>query len=178
MSPINPVKICLIALLPILLSACSGQNEELDQWMKDVRKEMRPIDTVVVEPKVYVRYLYQAKDEIQPFDVAKVNNALNRLAARSRSPLTPNPDRRREPLESFPLDTVAMVGILERPNLRQALLRVSSNLYQVKVGNYVGQNYGIVSQITESEVTLKEVVQDAAGEWVERISTLQLQEKR
>jgi len=86
--------------------------------------------------------------------------------------------RRKEPLESYPLDSITMVGILSRPNLRYALLRANGVVYQVKVGNYVGQNFGIVTKISDSEVTLKEVVQDASGEWVERISTLQLQESK
>ncbi len=178
MKPLMRSSKWLVVLMPLLLLGCSNQNEELDQWMKDVRAELRPIDTSVAEPKVYEPFIYAEKGEIHPFDVAKVDNALSKLAARSKSPLTPNPDRRRDPLEAFPLDTIAMVGLLERPNMRSALLRVGGILYQVRVGNYVGQNYGIISQITESEVTLKEVVQDATGEWVERISTLQLQEKK
>jgi len=71
-----------------------------------------------------------------------------------------------------------MVGILERSSQRHALLRTNGVLYPVRVGNYVGQNFGIVRSITDSQVSLREVVQDAAGEWVERVSTLELQEKR
>ena len=49
-------------------------------------------------------------------------------------------------------------------------------LYQVKVGDYLGQNYGRITKITETEVALREIVQDAAGEWIERTGSLQLQE--
>lgn len=164
--------------VPLLLAACGGENVELEEWMKEVRKEMRPVDTSVAEPKTYVPYLYQGKSEIQPFDSTKVTVALAKLAARSRSPLAPNLERRREPLEAFPLDTIAMVGMMESPKIKHALLRVGGLVYQVKVGNYAGQNFGMITRITETEVTLREVVQDAAGEWVERISTLQLQEKK
>ena len=58
-----------------------------------------------------------------------------------------------------------------------ALLTVDKLLYQVQVGAYLGQNYGRVMKIAETEVTLREIVQDAAGEWIERATTLQLQEK-
>lgn len=167
-----------VLLLALLLAGCGGQTQELDQWMAEVRKEMRPIDTSVTEPKRFEPYLYAEKGSLDPFDVAKVNDALSKLAARSRSPLTPNLDRRREPLEAFPLDTIVMVGTLERPKLRQALLRANGVLYTVRVGNYVGQNFGIIRSITDSQVSLREVVQDAAGEWVERVSTLELQEKK
>ena len=85
--------------------------------------------------------------------------------------------RRKEALESFPLDSMAMVGSLTRDNRRYALLRVDNLLYQIKSGDYLGQNFGRVTKISETEITLREVVQDAAGEWIERTSTLQLQEK-
>lgn len=78
----------------------------------------------------------------------------------------------------LPLDTINMVGTLQKPGLSYALLQVDKSVYQVKVGNYVGQNFGIVTRITESEVELKEVVRDAAGEWTERKAKLELQEKQ
>ena len=56
-------------------------------------------------------------------------------------------------------------------------MKVDSLLYQVRPGNYLGQNYGRVTKINETEVTLREIVQDAVGEWIERTATLQLQEK-
>ncbi len=168
----------LVLLVALLLAGCSSENQELEDWMKDVRKDMRPVDTTVSEPKLYVPYLYSGRSEAQPFDPAKVTAALAKQAQRSRSPLSPNLDRRREPLEAFPLDTIAMVGVLETPRLRLGLLRVGGMLYQVKVGNYVGQNYGMITQVSETGVSLKEVVQDATGDWVERISMLQLQERK
>ena len=87
-------------------------------------------------------------------------------------------DRRREPLEAFPLDTIHMVGVLRRPDAVAALLQVDRVVYQARVGNYIGQNFGVITKITEGEVTLKETVQDSSGDWVERITTLQLQESK
>jgi type IV pilus assembly protein PilP len=72
---------------------------------------------------------------------------------------------------------MGMVGSLTREQRRYALLRVDNLLYQVKAGDYLGQNFGRITKITETDITLREVVQDAAGEWIERTSTLQLQEK-
>ena len=86
-------------------------------------------------------------------------------------------NRRREPLEAYPLDGMTMVGSLQRQGRQFALLKVDNLLYQVKLGDYVGQNYGKVTKITETEIALREIVQDAAGEWTERTSSLQLQEK-
>ena len=160
------------------LVACGGSNDELRQWMSDVRKEMRPATPKVNEPKTFEPFLYRDQNDIDPFDPNKVANALKALASKSTSGLAPDLSRRREPLEAYPIDTITMVGTLQRPNLRYALLRADGVVYQVKVGNYVGQNFGLVARIDESEITLKEVVQDAAGEWVERTTTLQLQENK
>jgi len=85
--------------------------------------------------------------------------------------------RRREPLEAYPLDALMMVGSVQRGGAPSALLRADSLLYQVKVGDYIGQNYGRVTRITETEIVLREIVQDTVGEWVERTSTLTLQER-
>jgi len=75
------------------------------------------------------------------------------------------------------LDSLSMVGSVTRDGRAYALLRADNLLYQVRVGEYIGQNYGKVQRITETEVTLREIVQDAIGEWVERTSTLQLQDR-
>ena len=162
----------------VLVAGCGGQSDELRQWMADTRKDMRPITPKVNEPKTFEPFLYKDQGEVDPFDPVKVANALKKLSSKSSSGLAPDLSRRKEPLESFPIDTITMVGTLQRPNLRYALLRADGIVYQVKVGNYVGQNFGIVTKISENEATLKEVVQDAAGEWVERVSTLQLQESK
>jgi type IV pilus assembly protein PilP len=86
-------------------------------------------------------------------------------------------NRRREPLESYPLETLRMVGTLFQGKRVHALVQADKTLHQVKVGNYLGQNFGVVTKISEAEVALKELIQDAGGDWVERASTLQLQEK-
>jgi type IV pilus assembly protein PilP len=167
-----------LAALCATLAACSSSNDELRQWMSDVRKDMRPVTATVNEPKTFEPFLYRDQNDIDPFDPGKVANALKALSAKSSSGLAPDLSRRREALEAYPLDTITMVGTLQRSKLNYALLRADNVVYQVKQGNYVGQNFGIVTRVDENEVTLKEVVQDAAGEWVERTSSLQLQESK
>ena len=90
---------------------------------------------------------------------------------------SPELARRKEPLEAFPLDSMSVVGSIIRAGQPVALIKVDNLLYQVKLGNYLGQNYGRVMKINESEITLREIVQDAVGEWIERIATLELQER-
>jgi type IV pilus assembly protein PilP len=91
--------------------------------------------------------------------------------------VAPELARRKEPLEAFPLDTMTLVGSIIKAGQPVALVKVDSLLYQVKLGNYLGPNYGKVVKITETEVTLREIVQDAVGEWIERAATLALQER-
>ena len=100
---------------------------------------------------------------------------------RSENSSLPQPDlnRRKEALEAFPLESLQMVGTLEQKRVNYALIKTpDKNLYRVKVGNYVGQNFGVISAISDSAVTLKEVIQDSSsGSWTERTSSLQLLEQ-
>ncbi len=92
-----------------------------------------------------------------------------------RSKLAPDLTRRKEPLEAYPLESLNMVGTLEKGKTVYALVRTpDKDVYQVRQGNYLGQNYGVVIGVTDSEIRLKELVQDGAGDWTERSSTLQL----
>ena len=86
-------------------------------------------------------------------------------------------NRRKEPLEAYPLDSMVMVGSITKQGLPHALLRVDSLLYPVKVCDYIGQNYGQIRKISETEIVLRELVQDSGGEMIERPATLQLQER-
>jgi type IV pilus assembly protein PilP len=91
--------------------------------------------------------------------------------------IAPELNRRKQPLEAYPLDTMAMVGSLDRNGQLIALVRVDNLLYQVRSGQYLGQNYGRITRISETEIVLREIVQDAVGEWIERPAALQLQEE-
>jgi type IV pilus assembly protein PilP len=118
---------------------------------------------------------------VDPFSNVKLTQALKRESQQSGSAsaalLAPELNRRKEPLEAFPLDAMTMVGSLVKQGQPVALIKVDNLLYQVRPGNYLGQNYGKVTKVGENEVVLRELVQDPAGEWVERVATLQLQEK-
>ncbi|MFZ2298206.1 MAG: pilus assembly protein PilP, partial [Aquabacterium sp.] len=119
---------------------------------------------------------YAGMDSEEPFSQSKLSGALKNEATQPNSAVSAELNRRKEPLEAFPLDAMSMVGSVNRKGAPYALLKVDDLLYQVKVGDYLGQNYGRILQITETEITLREIVQDAAGEWIERPTTLQLQE--
>jgi type IV pilus assembly protein PilP len=161
----------------VLLAGCTSDVDELRQWMDQERKEARPTVTPLLPPKKFLPQPYESSDGVDPFSTQKLSVAIKQEAAQPNSLLTAEMNRRKEPLEAYPLDNMSMVGSLTRDNRRYALLRVDNLLYQVKAGDYLGQNFGRITKISETEIMLREVVQDAAGEWIERTSTLQLQEK-
>jgi type IV pilus assembly protein PilP len=167
-----PVFLCVL-----VLAGCSGDLDEVRQWMEQERKDAKPTVTPLLPPKKFLPQPYEAGTGVDPFSTQKLSVAIRQEAAQPNSLLTAEINRRKEPLEAYPLDTMSMVGSLTREGRRYALLRVDNLLYQVKAGDYLGQNFGRITKISETEITLREVVQDAAGEWIERTSTLQLQEK-
>ena len=160
-----------------MLSACSGEQEELTVWMEQQKREVKPNVQPLVPPRKFDPAPYAGAQSVDPFSNQKLAVALKQEARQPNSLLAAETNRRKEPLEAFPMDSMSMVGSVMKNSQQYALLRVDNLLYQVKVGDYLGQNYGKITRISETEVSLREVVQDAAGEWIERTSTLQLQEK-
>lgn len=163
------------------LAGCGVSDEdELRHWMVEQRGQTRPRVAPIPEPKQFTPENYAQGAAIDPFSKEKLAAALKRDASQvtvNSALITPELARRKEALEAFPLDAMAMVGSLLKEGRPVALVMVDKLLYQVRPGSYLGQNYGRVTKITETEVTLREVVQDAAGEWVTRPATLQLQER-
>ena len=148
--------------------------------MVDERNQTRPKVSPIPAPKQFKPEAYSNSAEVEPFSNQKLTQALKRDSSQATSNaglVAPELLRRKEPLEAFPIDAMALVGSIVKAGQPVALVRVDSLLYQVKLGNYLGQNYGRVTKITETEVVLREIIQDAVGEWIERISTLQLQER-
>ena len=175
------LRFVLMGCVVATLAACGGSgDEELQTWMTEQRNMARPKITPLEEPKKFIPQPYTQRGIIEPFDPMKLTRALKRdstQTAANATLISPELTRRKEPLEAYPLDTMAMVGSLQKAGQPVALVRVDKLLYQVKVGNYLGQNYGRVMKVTETEVVLREIVQDATGDWIERPATLQLQEK-
>ena len=171
----------LMAVSVLAISGCGLSGEdELRQWMAEQKAQTRPKVTPIPEPKQFKPESYTQESAVEPFSKTKLTQALIRDSAQAASNaglVAPELARRKEPLEAYPLDSMALVGNIIKAGQPIALVRVDSLLYQVKLGNYLGQNYGKVTKISETEITLREIVQDAVGEWTERTATLQLQER-
>ena len=172
--PLNAVAVALL----IALSGCGDVGvTEIKEWMNDVRAHTKVSIPPLSPPKTFTPFAYAGKGAVDPYNPTKLAVAFAKLQSNSTG-LKPDLDRRREPLENYPIDTLKMVGTLQKPGLSYALIEADRTVYQVKVGNYMGQNFGLVTRISETAVDLKEIVQDASGEWVERKAKLELQETK
>jgi type IV pilus assembly protein PilP len=163
------------------LAGCGGEQHgdlkaELDRMAKDLRGRVDPLPTVTP----YKPVPYEAEKEIDPFRPSRIEVASAQQAQPSATSarVKQEQERPKEPLEAFPLESIQMQGTLTQGKETFALVRAGSNLYRVKKGNYMGQNFGVIMAIDESQISLKELVQDGGGEWIERQSALQLQEAR
>ncbi len=166
---------CALVLLAVI--GCSAEHEELQQWMDQQRREVKPNVTPLLPPKKFDPEPYTSAQMVDPFSVQKLSVALKQEARQPNSLLAAELNRRKEPLEAYPLDSMTMVGSVTREGQPFALLKVNALLYQVKVGDHLGQNFGRVTSVDETELTLRELVQDAAGEWIERSASMKLQER-
>jgi type IV pilus assembly protein PilP len=173
--PTRPLTVCLMA---IGLAACSSSNtEDLRTYVEDVKSMQHPSVEPLPEFAPYETHLYQAYNDRDPFTPPVLSAPKSEIAQASGNGVSPDFNRAREPLEAEPLDSLRMVGTLERAGNSWALVRMSdSTIHRVKPGNYLGQNHGKIVSITESEVELTEIVPDGLGGWMERQAALALSE--
>ncbi|SMC29894.1 type IV pilus assembly protein PilP [Andreprevotia lacus DSM 23236] len=162
-----------LALATLCLAGCFGEeNGDLKDWMRDSSEGLRGKVEPLPEVKPYQPFTYDAFSLPDPFRPSKMEIAKGKGGGTG---LRPNPDRPKEVLENYDLEKLRMVGTLQQGKLIQALVRApDGNLYRVKLGSYMGQNFGMVTAISETEVKLKEIVEDSGGDWVERETSLSL----
>jgi type IV pilus assembly protein PilP len=163
----------LVIQLCLFLFACQGgKGDDLDRFIEESGQNMRAKVDPLPEVRPYVPMEYNADGIlINPF---KARKAL----ADGAGKLQPNLSRPREPLESYPLESLKFVGSIEKLKLKYGLIQTpDTSVQQVRVGNYLGQNFGMVTDITESGVSIKEIVQDElTGDWIERTASVDLQD--
>ena len=155
-----------------LLAGCGPSGHaDLDAWMKEQGKNARGKLEPLPEIRPYEPFAYNDFDLPDPFKPRKIEP----VKGESTSKLAPDLARRKEPLEAYPLESLSMVGTLEKGKALYALIKTPErDIYQVRQGQHMGQNYGVIIGITDTEIRLKELMQDGAGDWSERSSTLNL----
>ena len=169
-----------LAAAATMLAACGDERttevrKELEAIAKDLRGKVDPLPPV----KTYEPVAYKGESMLDPFVPGRIVVA-QAPSTGGGGGVQPDLNRPKEPLEAFPLEAIQMVGTLAQNQDIYALVRAGSNLFRVKKGNYMGQNFGQITAIDEGkgEISLKEVVQDSGGDWVERSTSLQMQEGR
>jgi type IV pilus assembly protein PilP len=169
----------LLALLPVLLVACSGEeHSDIKQWMRDSSQNLRGHVPPLPEVKPFPIVSYDAANLPDPFRPSKIEPEKKA----GRGGVQPNFDRRKEELERYPLDAIKFVGLIRDAKLLYAVVTADNRIYRVKIGNHMGQDYGMVTDIQtspgldEGKIVLKELVQDPSGDWIERESVLEMQQ--
>ena len=159
----------------LALAACAGErHEDLRGFVKD--SENLPHGRVAPLPEVkpYEPFTYAAFDLTDPFKPRKIEPP----KGTGNSGIAPDLNRRREPLEGYALEALRMVGTLEQQKQVYAVVKAPDNaLFRVRTGKYLGQNFGRITEISESAIKLKEITQDGAGNWEEKEQVLLLQDE-
>ena len=157
-----------------LVAGCGpSSHKDLVDWMneqgKGVRGHLAPLPTI----KPYEPFAYADFDLPDPFKPRKIEPT----KSDNTNKLAPDLNRRKEPLEAYPIESLSMVGTLEKGKTRYALVRTPErDIYQVRQGMHMGQNFGVIVDVDDTDIKLKELVQDGSGDWSERSSTLNLQQ--
>lgn len=161
------------SLVVVGLAGCFGdEKSDLKEWMQKNSEGLQGKVEPLPEVKQYEPFLYNAFDLVQPFSPTKMQVAKKGVG----SALAPNGNRPKEPLEAYDLEKLRMVGTVLQGKAMHALVRgPDGNHYTVKLGSYLGQNFGMVVGITEIQVQIKEIVEDSGGDWVERTTSLNLE---
>ena len=169
------MKRAIIVVLALALAGCGGEEfSDLKQFVEQSGQGLRGKVAPLPKVKPYEPFAYNAFDLPDPFTPREIDARARMTRAGG---LGPDLNRPREPREAYPLENLKMVGTLERDKRIYALIKTPDNhLFRVTVGNYLGQNFGRITKITEAEVTLTELVQEGTGDWTERTASLQLVE--
>lgn len=159
----------LVGLATLALGACAGGRGDLEKWVAEVKaRPAPPLDPLPVMQQ-FETFEYAAQNLRDPFSEQFTNSG-------NGGP-RPDPGRRKQTLEQFPLDSLDMVGTLGRGgNLIALLMAPDKVTYRVRPGAYLGQSDGRVTAVYEDRIELVELVPDGAGGWLERPATIALED--
>lgn len=159
--------LCTLFFATVALGACSGDMDDLDQYINTIKARpggrIEPLPEIT--PYEVFTYIADAEGHRSPFVPDSPQAAAGMAAGGTR----PDPERSREFLEQFPLDTLRMVGTLQLGETHFGLVQTSDGLiHRVVPGNYMGQNDGRIVTVNESEIELVEIISDGIGGYLER----------
>ncbi|MBP5986135.1 MAG: pilus assembly protein PilP [Azonexus sp.] len=174
-------QILLVALCGLMGACSGGDHDDLKQWMAENTKDMRGHIPKLPEVKPYEPVPYEVEGTLDPFKSNKIEpeSKYKQLAGKGGAfqPDFEAREVRNSLLEKYPIESLKMIGYLNVNKRPMAVIQVEDKVKQVKVGDYIGLDFGMVTQISDTEVQLRELIQDSAGDWTERKSSLYLQSK-
>lgn len=167
-------KLFSVAVLSLsALAACGDRMADLETYVAEVKNRKTRDIPPVPEPKPYEPFAYLKADRRDPFVRAEPARDPNAPASALRPDLT----RNREPLEEFPLDGLRMLGTIYKGKAVYAMVKAPDNVvHRVTLGNHMGQNYGKIVKITDTQIDLAEIIPDGFGGFMQRPANLALTE--
>ena len=174
-------RILLVALCGVLAACGGSDHEDLKIWMAENTKDLRGNIPKLPEVKPYQPVPYDVEGILDPFKPAKIEpESKGKAGAGNGGAFQPDFEAREirnSLLEKYPIESLKMIGYMNVNRKPIAVIQVEDKVKQIKIGEYVGLDFGMVTQITDKEVVLRELVQDSAGDWSERTSYLYLRGK-
>jgi len=171
----------LFALCGVLAACSGGGHEDLKQWMDENSKGLKASVPKLPEVQPYQPVPYDVEGMLDPFKANKIEpESKYKQASGKGGAFQPDfeaRELRNSLLERYPIESLKMIGYLNVNKRPIAVIQVDNKVKQIKVGDYIGLDFGRVTQISDTEVELRELIQDSAGDWSERKSSLYLQSK-
>jgi type IV pilus assembly protein PilP len=168
-----PITLFVLSASTMLVGCVADEHQDIKQWMQEASKTIKGKIPPLPEITPFPIVSYEAADQMDPFNSLRMETGKKGEG----SGLRPDPNRYKEPLEAYPLESLKMVGVIHEKGRTSAMVLADKSVHTVRLGSYMGQNFGMVVGITDMEIQLKELVQDQDSEWVERATSLQLQEQ-
>jgi len=167
-----------VLVLAGLLSACSGDpTADLQSYVEEVKSQQKSSIEPLPEFEPFDSFEYAAGELRDPFTPPVFSHTPATVAQATSNGVKPDFDRPTEPLEEYPLDSLRMVGTLAQNDESWALiLDTDDTIHRVQRGNYMGQNHGKITKVSEFEVELTEIIPDGLGGWMERPASITISE--
>jgi len=166
------IKVLVLVGVAVSVTACTKSHDltELQTWTDEQFKGHKP----AVEPLPviipYENYAYTASNQNDPFAESNLARSKPKPTA---SGISPDTNRRREALEQYPLDSLAMVGTLFKDSVSWVILQApDGTIHRARQGNYLGENYGEITNITEEKIGIRELIHGPNGNWIERTASI------
>ncbi len=176
-SHLHPLLIAVVLTLVTLIAGCGREMRDLEDFVEEVKSREPPGIDPIPEVKPYQIYKYQVSNQRDPFDTTIFQAKIVEKIRKPNSTISPDPNRTPEFLESFPLDTLRMVGTMQQRGSLWALIQTPEKTIQrISTGNYLGQNNGKVIEVSDAGLKIEEIIPDGFGGWRKRDGSIALSE--